>query len=221
MDDKMLLQCVSHHHYSTLSNQLWLKWINIPHMESCEPMTIYFYCNDNFFTDGALALLKANDIVAKTLNKNDEIGPFNSNDVIILETTCNLTIKNIVIQASHSRAIVLLVLNTPCHMRSVASWSYKHFSKKIEKNLLVKLIRYITTYSDETTEDLNLCEIEIMELLASGAKADEISLSLNMSMKLILECKKTALLKMGLYNDNSLYLLNYKRLIYIKYYHTQ
>lgn len=217
----MLLQCVSHHHYSTLSKLLWLKWINIPHMESCETMTIYFYCNDNFFTNGALALLKANDIVAKTLNKNDEIGPFNSNDIIILETTCNLTIKNIVIQASFSAATILLVLNTPCHMRSVAAWSYRHFSKKIEKNLLVKLIRYITTHSDEATEELNFCEIEIMELLSSGIKADEISLNLNMSMKLILECKKTALLKMGLHNDNSLYLLNYKRLIYIKYYHAQ
>jgi DNA-binding CsgD family transcriptional regulator len=184
-------------------------------------MTIYFHCNDKFFINGAIALLKSNEIMAAPIEKHDKEDLFNSNDVIVLETACDLTLKDIVTRASLSGAIVLLVLNTPCRIKSIAAWSHNHFSKKIDKNLLIKLIRHVAVYGDDLAEELTLCEAEVMELLFDGTKPDEISLNLNISMKTILSYKKTALAKMGLSNDNSLYLIHYKKLISAKYYNAQ
>ncbi|MFI8415338.1 helix-turn-helix transcriptional regulator [Serratia sp. NPDC078593] len=181
-------------------------------------MTIYFFCEDNFFSSGAVALLQSHNVLAEVIDRDRANHSFSKDDVVIIETTCDLIIKNMVTQATHDGANFLLVFDIPCHITQSVIWSHNHFSKKIDKHTLINLLQHIKIHNNKYREDLSLCEIQVMVLLLKGRKTDEISLNFGIPLKKVLEHKNSALIKTGIINDNSLYLLNFKKIITAQYY---
>lgn len=178
-------------------------------------MNTHIISDDNFFSLGCEAILESNGLQANRIDLKELQGvilngEIKIGDVVLIAISSHFQTLKTLECLSDVGAEVMLLIDLPKKEYVLESWLDTFPSKRMGASLLTPYIKNLTLNANRNIKLLTSREEEVVEKILSGYSLEEISSSLNVSLKKIYAHRRNSFKKIGLDHAKSLFFIGYQ-----------
>lgn len=185
-------------------------------------MNIHTISDDNFFSLGCETIFKLSDyklnkIEFKELRLPRPGKEIKNGDIVLVAISSHIQALKTLEHISNIGAEAMLFIDLPKKEYALMSWLGVFFSKRMRVNLLMHYVENLPHPAENGIKLLTSREKEVMGKLFDGFSFEEVSSSLNISIKTIHTHRRNSFKKIGLDHAKSFFYIGYQNYLISKH----